>query len=132
MKRRRLHQVVFAGAAIYNVGWGLLTALRPQWLFDAVGIEQTRYPEIFACLGMVIGLYGLLYLQVARDPERGWWIAAVGFAGKLLGPVGMGFAVATGAWPWQAFLYLNLSNDFVWLPFFALYLWDARGAVRRS
>ena len=130
MRRRRLHRAVFWCAAIYNVGWGALTALHPQWLSEAVGMAPLRYPEIFACLGMVLGLYGLLYLQVARNPESGWWIAAVGLAGKLLGPIGMGWAVAEGAWPPEAILYVNLPNDFIWLPFFALYLWDARRAAR--
>ncbi len=130
MKRRKLHRAVFAAAAIYNVAWGLLTALHPQWLPEVLGMEALRYPELFACLGMVLGLYGLLYLQVARRPESGWWIAAVGFIGKVLGPIGMGWSVAGGAWPAEAILYVNLPNDFLWLPLFALYLWDARGSVR--
>ncbi len=29
-----------------------------------------NYPEIFACLGMVVGLYGLIYFEVARRPEQ--------------------------------------------------------------
>ena len=45
-----------------------------------------NHPAVFACLGMVVGLYGVLYFEVARDPERGWLIAAVGLAGKILGP----------------------------------------------
>jgi hypothetical protein len=42
------------------------------------------YPEIFACLGMAVGMYGLLYLEVARVPSRGWLMAAVGLIGKIL------------------------------------------------
>ena len=38
---------------------------------------------------MVIGLYGLIYLEVARAPERGWPLAAVGLTGKVLGPIGL-------------------------------------------
>ncbi len=38
---------------------------------------------------MVVGLYGLLYLEVARVPERGWLLAAVGLLGKVLGPIGL-------------------------------------------
>jgi hypothetical protein len=37
---------------------------------------------------MVIGLYGVLYLEVARLPEQNWPVAAIGMAGKLLGPLG--------------------------------------------
>jgi hypothetical protein len=130
LRHRRLHRLVFTLAGIYNLAWGALTAVRPNWPFDLMGIPPMRYPEVFACLGMVIGLYGLLYLQVARVPEAGWWIAAVGLAGKVLGPIGMALAVARGTWPKEAFLWINLPNDLVWLPFFALYLLDA-GPTRK-
>ncbi|HLJ93526.1 MAG TPA: hypothetical protein VKU02_10090 [Gemmataceae bacterium] len=50
----------------------------PQWLLRFAGMPLQNYPEIFACLGMVVGLYGVLYLEVARVPERGWLLAAVG------------------------------------------------------
>ena len=51
---------------------------------------------------MVVGLYGVLYFEVARDPERGWLIAAVGLAGKILGPIGMFWLIWSGAWPASA------------------------------
>ena len=44
----------------------------PQWLFRLAGMPLMNYPEIFVCLAMVIGLYGLIYFQVALEPERGW------------------------------------------------------------
>jgi hypothetical protein len=84
-----------------------------------------NYPEIFACLAMVIGLYGLLYLRVARHPERGWAIAAVGLAGKLLGPIGLAWLIWRGVWPVRS-LVLCLTNDFIWWIPFALYLRDAK------
>jgi len=86
--RRRLHRAVFVTAGLYNIGWGLFSALDPQWLFRFAKMPLSNTPQIFACLGMVIGLYGLLYLEVARVPERGWLLAAVGLAGKVLGPIG--------------------------------------------
>jgi hypothetical protein len=57
----------------------------------------SNHPEVFACLGMVIGLYGVLYLEVARVPERNWPVAAVGMAGKVLGPLGFAQLVLSGA-----------------------------------
>ena len=65
------------------------------------GLPLSNSPQIFACLGMVLGLYGLLYLEVARRPEQGWSIAAVGFIGKLLGPLGLTWLIATGVWPFS-------------------------------
>src|SRR2546427_77615 len=97
--RRKLHRGVFLAAGVYNLGWGAYSVIDPQWLFRFSDMRPQNYPEIFACLGMVIGLYGLLYLEVARVPERGLLIAAVGLLGKLLGPAGWLYLVCTGRWP---------------------------------
>jgi hypothetical protein len=98
--------------------------LDPQWLFRLAGLPPQNYPQIFACLGMVIGLYGILYLEVARRPEHGWLLAAVGLFGKVLGPVGLGRLIWSGQWPWSTAL-LCLTNDVIWWVPFALYLYDA-------
>src|SRR6476620_389394 len=87
-------------------------------------MTPSNYPALFACLGMVVGLYGILYLDVARAPERGWLIAAVGLTGKILGPIGMLWQIWSGSWPASA-LVLCLTNDFIWWMPFALYLHDA-------
>ena len=87
-----------------------------------------NHPAIFACLGMVVGLYGVLYLEVARSPERGWTIAAVGLAGKLLGPIGWATLVWSGTWPIATFI-LCLTNDVIWWVPFGLYLYDARAHI---
>ncbi|HYF65854.1 MAG TPA: hypothetical protein VD886_23695 [Herpetosiphonaceae bacterium] len=71
MARRRLHRIVFVLAGFYNIAWGLYAALDPQWLFRFAGMPPLTHPQIFACLGMVVGLYGLIYFEVARLPERG-------------------------------------------------------------
>lgn len=122
--RRRFHRSSFVLAGLYNIVWGLWTALDPQWLFRFAGMTPLNHPAIFACLGMVIGLYGVLYLEVARVPERGWLLAAVGLTGKILGPLGLLVLIGQGQWPWAAGV-LCLTNDFLWWPSFALYLKDA-------
>lgn len=126
MRRRRLHRAVFAVAGVYNIAWGIYTVLDPQWLFRLADMEPLNHPEVFACLGMVIGLYGVLYLNVARVPERGWLIAAVGLTGKVLGAIGMLIAINEGAWPLSA-IVVCITNDFIWWAPFALYLRDAWG-----
>lgn len=124
MKRTRVHRRVFALAAIYNIAWGSFTALRPNWLFDYAHMPPSNHPEIFACLGMVIGVYGLLYAEVAHDPERGFAIAAVGLLGKILGPLGWVVLFVRGTWPLETYA-LCLSNDVIRWPAFALYVRDA-------
>lgn len=124
MKRRQFHRITFALAGSYNILWGAFSMARPQWLFDFARMPRSNYPEIFACLGMVIGLYGILYWQVARDPERGRLIATVGLIGKILGPIGLARLLFYGMWPPRS-LILCLTNDFLWWVPFALYLYDA-------
>ena len=99
MKRRRFHQLTFAVAGAYNLAWGAYSAYDPQWLFRYAGMPLANHPEIFACLAMVVGIYGFLYWQVARDPEHGVPIAAIGLLGKVLGPIGLAQLIASGAWP---------------------------------
>jgi len=111
-------------AGIYNAGWGLYVALDPQWLFRFASMPPLNHSQIFACLGMVVGLYGLVYLEVVRAPEKGWLLVAVGLLGKLLGPAGWAYIVLDGTWPF-ATVILVLTNDLIWWVPFALYLRDS-------
>jgi hypothetical protein len=123
--RQSLHQKTFLAAGVYNLAWGAYAALDPQWLFRFAAMPHLNHPAIFACLGMVIGIYGLLYLEVARVPAHGFALAAVGLLGKVLGPVGMAVMIAQGEWPPRAAV-LCLTNDLLWWLPFGLYLYDAR------
>src|SRR6266540_3316422 len=62
--RRTLHRVAFIVAGIYNMAWGMWSIADPQWLFRVAGMPLANQPAVFACLGMVVGLYGILYLEV--------------------------------------------------------------------
>ena len=124
MKRKKLHRIVFVLAGIYNILWGLFVSIDPNWLFRFACMELPNYPEIFVCLGMVVGLYGVVYLEIARRPERGFLLALVGFAGKIFGPIGAIYYVYLGKWAFPA-LIMNLTNDFIWLIPFAIYLYDS-------
>ncbi|MCW2504965.1 MAG: hypothetical protein JWO79_3249 [Actinomycetia bacterium] len=124
LARRRSHRITFAAAGIYNIAWGLYAVADPQWFFRISGLPRSNSPQIFATLGMVLGLYGVLYLDVARAPERGWLVAAVGLTGKILGPAGLAWLILTGQWP-AATVVIVVTNDLIWWIPFALYLRDA-------
>lgn len=131
LPRRRFHRTVFALAGVYNIAWGMYAALDPQWLFRFAGMPPLNHPQIFACLGMVIGLYGVLYLEVARRPEHNWVAAAIGLAGKVLGPMGLAVLILRGEWP-LATIVMCVTNDFIWWIPFALYLRDAWPNLRET
>jgi hypothetical protein len=124
VRRRRLHRATFAAAGVYNIAWGCYAIVDPQWFFRVTGLPLSNTPQIFATLGMVLGLYGVLYLEVARCPERGWLIAAVGMTGKILGPLGLWYLVCTGTWP-ASTVVLIATNDLIWWIPFTVYLYDS-------
>ncbi len=133
--RRQFHRIVFVAAGVYNIAWGVYSVVDPQWLFRFAKMPPQNYPQIFACLGMVVGLYGVIYFEVARIPERGWLLAAVGLAGKVLGPIGMLQLILSREWP-IAMGVLCVTNDLIWWIPFGLYLYDAsrikEGSVPRQ
>jgi len=56
--RRQLHRVTFLLAGIYNIGWGVFSAVQPQWLFQFAGMPEQNYPEIFDLIWWLpFGLY---------------------------------------------------------------------------
>ncbi|WOX16004.1 hypothetical protein [Streptomyces sp. N50] len=124
MKSVRLHRTTFVAAGIYNIAWGCYAVYNPQWFFHLTGMAASNTPQIFATLGMVLGLYGILYLEVARVPTRGWLIAAVGMTGKVLGPAGLLWLIVTGKWPVDSIVLVS-TNDLIWWIPFGLYLKDA-------
>jgi hypothetical protein len=131
--RRRLYQLSFAVAAAYNIAFGLWAALTPLSFFALFDLAPPLYPSIWACLGMVVGLYGLGYAYAAVRIERAVPFIAIGLLGKLLGPAGWILAVSRGEWPIRT-LALILFNDVIWWLPFGLFLLDrtrVAAALRR-
>jgi hypothetical protein len=111
-------------AGVYNLAWGGLVIAFPHLLFDLNGIERINYPEIWQCVGMIVGVYGVGYLIAAGDPRRHWPIVLVGLLGKIFGPIGFAVALAKGTFP-PAFGLTILTNDLLWWVPFALILRNA-------
>lgn len=104
-------------AGFYNLVFGTVVILFPSLLFNLCNIDQPRYPEIWQCVGMIVGVYGVGYLIAARNPQRHWPIVLVGLLGKLFGPVGFLYSAVNGVLPWS-FGILIVFNDLIWwLPF---------------
>ena len=61
---------------------------RPLSGVRVVGMEPPNYPELWQCIGMIVGVYGIGYLAAAADPLGHWPITLVGFLGKMFGPIG--------------------------------------------
>jgi len=115
---------VLVAAGIYNIAWGLATIAFPSALFQIVGMALPQYPQLWQCVGMIVGVYGVGYLIAASDPVKHWPITLVGLLGKILGPLGFVQAVYTGALP-LAFGATLLTNDLIWWAPFAAILYKA-------
>src|SRR5678816_605244 len=57
--RACFYRVFFALAAAYNVAFAVWTIVWPRAFFDLFGMDPPRYPAIWQCLGMVVGVYAL-------------------------------------------------------------------------
>lgn len=118
---------VLIAAGVYNLLWGGWVVLFPNHLFDFAGIARLNYPQIWQCVGMIVGVYGVGYLAAARDPLRHWPIVLVGLLGKVLGPLGFAQALLDGTFP-PKFGITILTNDLIWwIPFAAILI-----AARRN
>ena len=111
-------------AAVYNIAWGLLVILFPAAYFNWLKVEPPRYPEIWQCVGMIVGVFGVGYWIAANDSRRHWPIVLVGLLGKVFGPIGFLYAAWQGNLPW-AFGLTNITNDLIWWIPFTLILFDA-------
>ena len=116
----RMFRITFALAGAYNLAFGIWAGFWPLQFFEIFGIAPPRYPAIWACLGMVVGAYGLLYWHAAWKPENARPIIAFGLLGKVLGPIGMFFSVSE-QWPLRLAM-LNVYNDVIWWLPFTLFL----------
>jgi small multidrug resistance pump len=114
-------RAVLLAAAAYNVLWGGLVILFPFAVFDVLGMERPNYPQIWQCIGMIVGVYGVGYAAAALDPLRHWPVVLVGLLGKVFGPIGFLSAVVGRTLP-LSFGLTILTNDLIWWLPFALIL----------
>lgn len=109
-------------AAVYNIAFGGFVVLFPNVVFQKMGMPLPNYPEIWQCVGMIVGVYGVGYWIAASDPLVHWPIVLVGLMGKIFGPIGFLQAALTGKLPW-AFGWINVTNDLIWwIPFTVILL----------
>lgn len=107
-------------AAIYNILWGTLVILFPNQFFDLFHMERPNYPEIWQCVGMIVGVYGVGYWLAAKDPLKHYPIVLVGFLGKIFGPIGFLQALINQRFPLEFGLNILFNDVIWWIPFFMI------------
>ncbi len=121
MDQRRFARFVLKVAGIYNVLWGAWVVVFPMALFDWAGLQRPLYPEIWQCVGMIVGVYGVGYWLAASNVDQHWVIVLVGFLGKICGPIGFAWTFLMGGSNLR-FGSMLLLNDLIWWVPFALIL----------
>lgn len=124
-RQTRFYRRVFAAAGAYNLAFGAWALLFPDAYFDLTGLPRLNVVPIWQCLGMVVGIYGFLYLHAARRLDAAWPIIAVGLLGKVLGPLGWAKSVLADGWP-VATGWMLVFNDLAWWVPFGAFLWKTR------
>lgn len=127
----RWMSLILKFAGIYNILWGISVIFLPDLFFNLTDMEIPRYPMIWQCVGMIVGVYGVGYWVAARDPLRHWPITLVGFLGKIFGPIGFAYYLIQGVFP-LTFGLTIMTNDLLWWIPFGLILkmaWD-KGEMR--
>jgi hypothetical protein len=115
--RARLYRLILLLAAAYNLGFGVWAGFWPRSFFDVFALGEPQYPAIWACLGMVVGLYGLAYAYAAVRLDLARPLVALGLLGKFLGPIGWMLTVQSGEWPLRTFTLIAFNDLVWWLPF---------------
>lgn len=121
-------------AGVYNILWGGAMVVLPHTTLRVLGVAPSSaevWPQLWACIGMIIGVYGIGYLIAARDPVRHWPIVLVGLLGKVLGPFGFVKAALAGELPWSMGVTI-LTNDLLWWVPFTLIVCHAARVHRLS
>ncbi len=112
-------------AAVYNLVWGAVVIVAPEFTCRLAGLDPLpRYPELWQCIGMIVGVYGVGYWIASGDPVRHWPIVLVGLLGKIFGPIGLGWSLYQGTLP-SKMLGTIVFNDLIWWVPFGLTLWHA-------
>lgn len=116
----RFYRGWFYAAAVYNALWGLAAGFFPDLIARTGGIAGVSHPKLVQVMGMMVGVYGIGYYLLARDPIRYCGFIWIGLLGKVLGPLGFFFNALHGALPWQ-FGWLIVFNDLIWWPVFMMF-----------
>lgn len=110
-------KLILKVAGIYNVLWGAFVILFPTFMFSFAGLDLPRYPEIWQCVGMIVGVYGVGYWIAADDPQRHWVIIFVGWLGKIFGPIGFIKAIYTETFNFKFGIQIIFNDIIWWIPF---------------
>jgi hypothetical protein len=104
-------------AAAWNILFGIYAVMFPDHYFQWVGMPVPNYPQLWQCIGMIVGVFGIGYWIASYDPVKHWPIVLVGLLGKIFGPIGFLLSIGQGLFPWKFGQILFVNDIIWWIPF---------------
>jgi small multidrug resistance pump len=125
VKSPRWHFIALLVASLQCVIWGFFIILWPQRSSVAYGFAKPP-TDLFLWqgTGLIVLLFGIGYGLASTNPRQHWGLVLVGFLSKILGPLGMSWAVLQNDAPARVLLLLPINDVVWWIPF-AMILTDA-------
>ena len=123
-------RVVLWIAGVYNLLAGLTMLVFYHEGFKLLGLAKPAFVMPVQLVGVLVGIFGVGYLLVARDPLTNRNILALGAASKTLGPLLACWYIAIGVLP-AMFLVVLFWADLVYVPPF-LVIWRHLRRVARG
>lgn len=114
-----LHKTLW-WAGVYNIVWGSLQVLLPSLQFELLQMPMPNYLEFWQCIGMIVAVYGLLYMFAAHDMPRFWPVVLIGLLGKIFGPIGFLQAIWLNKLPLSFGINIIFNDLIWWIPFYLL------------
>lgn len=88
--------------------------------FEILGMASPLYPQLWQCIGMIVGVYGVGYWIAVTNRLIHWPIVLVDFLGKVFGPIGFAAAIINEELPLVFGVHI-ITNDLLWwIPFFLI------------
>ncbi len=117
-------QYLLLAAGIYNILWGLIAFVRPNYFLTQLHIDFANSAMISKAVGFLEIVFGLAYLMASQKPFKHWLIIFVGFIVKLCIAIAYGYYMSRGLAPEQM-KFMVIANDVIWLLPFGVILYRA-------
>jgi hypothetical protein len=108
-------------AAVFNICAGLFMLIGYHETYKIIGMEKPNINFPMQLVGILVGLFGVGYYLVARNPIENRAVLMLGFWSKFLGScLGTGYVILGKIDP--QFVAVYFFADVIYLPFFFVIL----------
>ncbi len=117
-------QYLLLGAGIYNILWGTIALIKPNYFLTQLHMSFANSEMISKATGVLEIVFGLAYILASQKPFKHWLIIFVGFVVKFIISFSFLFYLYQQVAPEQM-LVLIMANDIIWLLPFGAILFQA-------